>query len=186
MKLRIEGYAIVSDDGMLADADGVMPAALRIEADQAFLSDGLDRADVILHGRHSHEGHAQSPRRRRLIATRGVDALSPAPDHPNAALWNPSTLPLERALEAMNMDGGTVAVLGGTELFGLFLPRYDVFHLSRAAGLRLPGGRPVFPRVPARSPESVLAAAGLGADPPRMLDATRGLSLVTWRRPAFV
>jgi dihydrofolate reductase len=29
-------------------------------------------------------------------------------------------------------------ILGGTEIFGLFLPRYDVFHLSRVAGLRLP------------------------------------------------
>lgn len=182
MKLRIEGYAIVSDDGMLADADGVMPAALRIEADQAFLSQGLDRADIIVHGRHSHEGHPQSPRRRRLIATRGVATLGPSPDHPNAALWNPSALPLEQALAAIDMEGGTVAVLGGTELFGLFLPRYDVFHLSRAAGVRLPGGRPVFPQVPARSPESVLAEAGLVADPPRILDAARGLSLVTWRR----
>jgi dihydrofolate reductase len=183
MKLRIEGYAIVSDDGMLADADGVMPAALKIEADQAFLSEGLDRADIIVNGRHSHEGQPQSPRRRRLIATHEVAALGPSPDHPNAVLWNPSALPLERALEAIDMEGGTAAILGGTELFGLFLPRYDVFHLSRAAGVRLPGGRPIFPQVPGRSPEDLLAGAGLVADPPRVLDAARGASLVSWRRP---
>jgi hypothetical protein len=29
--------------------------------------------------------------------------------------------------------------LGGTEIFGLFLPRYDAFHLSRVVGQA--GGR---------------------------------------------
>jgi len=30
---RIEGLAIVSDDGMIADASGVQPAMLKLEAD---------------------------------------------------------------------------------------------------------------------------------------------------------
>ena len=90
MQLRIEGYAIVSDDGMLAAADGVMPSSLKIDADQQFLSDGLDRADIIVHGRHSHEGQPQSPQRRRLIVTRRVATLAPSPDYPNAVLWNPA------------------------------------------------------------------------------------------------
>ena len=34
---RIEGYAIVSADGMIADGDGVMPATIRNDADQRFL-----------------------------------------------------------------------------------------------------------------------------------------------------
>ena len=33
---QIEGYAIVSEDGMLADATGVMPGSLKFEADYAF------------------------------------------------------------------------------------------------------------------------------------------------------
>ncbi|MEA2944849.1 MAG: hypothetical protein QOI40_179, partial [Alphaproteobacteria bacterium] len=41
---RIEGYAIISADGMIADAAGRMPPALTIEADQAFFHAGLDRA----------------------------------------------------------------------------------------------------------------------------------------------
>jgi len=41
MTLRIEGFAIISEDGMLADATGAMPPTLVIEADQRFLSDGL-------------------------------------------------------------------------------------------------------------------------------------------------
>jgi hypothetical protein len=33
---RIEGYAIVSEDGMLANAAGIMPDSLKFEADQLF------------------------------------------------------------------------------------------------------------------------------------------------------
>ncbi len=183
MALRIEGYAIVSEDGMLADAAGVMPAALVVEADQKFLSAGLDRADLIVHGRNSHENQPQSPYRRRLVATRRVAALAPDPDHPNATLWNPGGLPLEKAADSLDVADGVVAVLGGTDLFGLFLPRYDVFYLSRLAGLRLPGGRPVFPQVPQSSPENVLAAAGLTPEPVQALDPARGVTLTAWRRP---
>jgi hypothetical protein len=54
---RIEGYAIVSADGIIADANGEMPNSLRYDADQRFRQSGLDRAAVVIHGRHS-------PRRR--------------------------------------------------------------------------------------------------------------------------
>jgi hypothetical protein len=33
---RIEGYAIVSDNGMIATAKGAMPRALKFDADQDF------------------------------------------------------------------------------------------------------------------------------------------------------
>jgi dihydrofolate reductase len=184
MTLRIEGYAIVSDDGMLADADGIMPASLKIDADQKFLSDGLDRADIIVHGSHSHEEQPQSPRRRRLIATRSGSTLTPASDDPNAAFWNPAGVSLDQALKALGLDGGIVAILGGTDIFGLFLNRYDVFYLSRARGVSLPGGRPVFPDVPGRSPEDILSASGLVPGPQEMLDAARGATLVAWRKAA--
>jgi hypothetical protein len=52
---RIEGYAIVSTDGMLANAAGIMPDSLMFEADQRFFERGLDGVDVMVHGRHSHE-----------------------------------------------------------------------------------------------------------------------------------
>jgi hypothetical protein len=52
MSFRFEGFAIVSEDGMLADASGVMPSALVVEADQKFVSDSLDRIDLIVHGRN--------------------------------------------------------------------------------------------------------------------------------------
>jgi len=55
----------------------------------------------------------------------------------------------------------TIGVIGGTDAFGLFLDRYDFFYLSRAPNVRLPGGRPVFAGVPARTPEKVLLSNGL-------------------------
>jgi hypothetical protein len=53
--LRIEGYVIVSADGMLANADHVMPEGLKFEGDKQFFTAALDRADLIVHGRNSFE-----------------------------------------------------------------------------------------------------------------------------------
>ena len=50
--LRIEGYVIVSADGMLANASKVMPDELKFEGDKRFFAAGLDRAELIAHGRH--------------------------------------------------------------------------------------------------------------------------------------
>ena len=61
---RIEGYAIVSEDGMLANAAGIMPDSLKFEADQHFFERGLDGVDVVVHGRHSHERQPRSYLRR--------------------------------------------------------------------------------------------------------------------------
>jgi hypothetical protein len=59
---------------------------------------------------------------------------------------------------------------------------YDAFHLSRAAHVSLPDGRPVFPDVPSRTPEEILASHGLRPDPLQVLDQSAGATLVTWRR----
>ena len=68
-------------------------------------------------------------------------------------------------------------------MFGLFLPRYDAFHLTRAENARIPDGRPVFPEVgPNATPEDVLAGHGLRAGPQRALDAGAGIILTTWQR----
>jgi hypothetical protein len=63
--LRIEGYVIVSADGMLADATGVMPDALKFEGDKRFFTAALDRVDLIVHGRDSFEDQPNSPGRER-------------------------------------------------------------------------------------------------------------------------
>ncbi|HET7880468.1 MAG TPA: hypothetical protein VFL55_06245 [Acetobacteraceae bacterium] len=182
----IEGYAIVSEDGMLADAHRVMPPSLHFEADQRFFEAGLDRADVVVHGRHSQERQARSHLRHRLILTRRVPALAPHPSNSRALLWNPAGATFEEALRELGQEGAAVAVIGGAEAFALFLSRMDVFHLTRAPDVRLPGGRPVFPDVPARAPEDVLAAHGMIADPPVVLDAAARLTLVTWQRRDWI
>ena len=76
---RIAGYAIVSEDGMLANAAGIMPDQLKFEADQRFFERGLDSVDVVVHGRHSHERQRHSDLRRRLILTRTVSAIADDP-----------------------------------------------------------------------------------------------------------
>lgn len=180
---RVEGYAIVSADGMIADAAGKMPDTLRNPADQSFLQAELDRAAMVVHGRHSHEGGPRAARRKRLIVTHGIAALAPDPSHPNTLLWNPAGATLEAAIKALGAGDGAIAIIGGTQVFGLFLPRYDAFHLTRAENARIPGGRPVFPEVgPNATAEDVLAGHGLKAGPRRAIDAGAGITLTTWQR----
>src|ERR1700690_4316840 len=118
---RIEGYAIVSEDGMLANAAGIMPDQLKFEADQRFFERGLDRVDVVVHGRHSYEQQTRSPLRRRLIVTHQVVALAPDPSNERARLWNPAGASLEQALLALGVPDARVGVIGATNVFGLFL-----------------------------------------------------------------
>jgi dihydrofolate reductase len=179
----IEGYGIVSADGMIASAEGVMPEALRIEADQRFFLSALDRAGAVAHGRHSQEPDARAPRRRRLILTRRIAALAPDPQNEKAVWWNPAGAGLAEAWQALGAPQGPLAVIGGTEVFGLFLAiGYDAFHLSRAGKVRLPGGRPVFPALGRRSPEDLLAAHGLEPGPVQVLDEAADATLCTWRK----
>ena len=179
---RIEGYVIVSAEGMLANADQVMPEELKFEADKTFFAAALDRADLIVHGRHSQEDQPNTPNRKRIILTRRVRTLSPDPENANATLWNPSGSSFEAACAAAGVSSGTVAIIGGPRVFDLFMDRYDIFWLSRAGRLRLPGGEPCFGGVPAQSPEDILAAHGMSAGAAQTLDAANDLSVTAWRR----
>jgi dihydrofolate reductase len=181
----IEGYAIVSADGMIADGRGVMPACLRNDADQHFLQAEMDRAAVIVHGRRSHEGGPRAARRKRLVVTRRVPGIAADPSQPNAFLWNPAGASLEAAIGALAIGAGSVAVIGGTEVFDLFLPLYDVFHLTRAARARIPGGQPLFSAEGASvTVDDVLLRHGLRASPPRDIDAAAGVMLTNFERAA--
>ena len=178
---RIEGYAIVSEDGMLAGPDGVMPDSLKFDADQQFFRDGLDGCAAAIHGRHSHERQPHSDRRARIWVTARVKKIERENVTPPSVLWNPAGASFEEAWTALGVDG-VLGVVGGTTVFGMFLDRYDLFYLTHAPGVKLPGGRPVFPDVPAQKPEAVLRAHGMKADEPRMLDAAKNLKMTTWRR----
>jgi len=65
------------------------PLALRIVAEKA-----LDGAAVVVHGRMSHEGQPNSPKRRRLLLTRAIKALARHSNDANTRLgWTSSRRP---------------------------------------------------------------------------------------------
>jgi dihydrofolate reductase len=180
--LRIDGYVIVSDDGMLANADRVMPDELKFEGDKRFFAIALDHADLIVHGRNSYEDQPNSPRRKRIILTRKIGRIAPDPSNANATLWNPAGTSFEAACEHAGVHSGTIAIIGGPDVFEMFIDRYDTFWLSQAPRVRLPGGEPCFPGVPRRSPQEILAAHGLRAGESQILDVADGVSVTPWRR----
>jgi len=173
--LRVEGYVIVSADGMLANADRVMPDELKFDADKRFFTTALDRADLIVHGRRSYEDQPNSPRRKRIILTGKIRAIAPDPSNPRATLWNPAGASFEAACDRASVASGIVAIIGGPGVFGMFMDRYDTFWLSQAARVRLPS--PCFPGVPALSPQDILAAHGLGAGDAQILDGADAVSV---------
>jgi len=182
--LRIDGYVIVSADGMLANADRVMPIGLQFEGDKKFFTAALDRADLIVHGRHSGEDQPSSPKRKRIVLTRRIAAVAPDPSNPKAILWNPAGAAFEAARDQAGVHSGTIAIIGGPDVFGMFMDRYDTFYLSQAPRVRLPGGEPCFPGVPERSPQEILAAHGLKAGEAEILDAAHDVTVTPWRRAA--
>lgn len=176
--IQYEGHAIVSEDGMIADAQGEMPATLRSEADWRYFQAALDRAALVVLGRKGHARHP-NPGRRRLVLTTGVADLEPDAADPLASLWNPSGMPLDAALAELGITSGTVAVTGGTGTFDIFLPLYSRFVLAEVRGLALPGGVPCFGK---GHPRYVLPGAGLAARDMQLIE--RNVVQTTWERPA--
>jgi hypothetical protein len=176
---RIEGHAIVSRDDRIADAGGVMPPALRNEADWRLFQAALDQAAIVVLGRRSHMAAPNPAGRTRLVLSSGVAGIERRND---AWWWNPQDVNAAEALARAASGGGTAAVVGGRGVFDLFLALgFDAFHLARAAQIALPGGVPVFSDVTTgRAAGEVLAAAGLKAEPQRELDVSAGVTLVTW------
>jgi dihydrofolate reductase len=160
---RIEGYVIASADGMIADANGVMPPSLEHDADKRYFEVALDHVEAVVHGRHSQEFQPNTLRRRRLILTRAIEALARHPNNAHALLWNPEGAPFEEACAALEVSAGTIAVIGGPIVYTMFLKiGYDAFHLCRAVNVLLPRGLPVFVRdLFFGEPETCLEAAGL-------------------------
>jgi dihydrofolate reductase len=182
---QIEGYAIVTADGMIADSAGHMPDSLKYEADQHYFQSALDRCAAVIQGRNSYEGLPRAALRKRIVLTRKIASHAQDPINQNARLWNPEGVSLEDALKALGVTDGSLGIVGGTEVFDLFLKMgYDRFHLSRTPPrVRLPGGRPVFSEVLlGQTPEAVLTAAGLTPGPVLVLDPEANVTVTVFRR----
>jgi hypothetical protein len=182
-KLSIEGFAIVSANGMIADCDCLMPNSLKLDADQQFFENALDNAAILVHGRKSHEGQSKSHLRRRVLLTKAVKSFEPDPVTPNLWLWNPAGASLDEVCVALGVKEGVVAILGGTAAYDMFLARYSAFHLCRAGKVKIPDGTPVLSEVSRGcSPEEVLRRAGLTLEDRRLLDPEHELTHECWRR----
>jgi hypothetical protein len=181
--IEIHGYAIVSDDDRIAAADGLTPPSLRNEQDWDYYQSALARADLVVLGRRSHEFEPNTRGDRRLVISGGAAGLEKRAD---AWWWNPALTDWGEFAAAMLPSGGHVAVSGGQGAFDLFLGiGFAAFHLSRAHGVMLPGGRAVFSACErGLSAEAVLAAAGLSLGETIALDPEHGVEMHIWRMRA--
>jgi len=178
---RIEGYAVISKEGMIARSDGSFPEEIKIPADHEFYQSSLDRAAAVANGRHSAEGGPKEKLRRRIILTRRINGVVPDPKNSQAILWNPGSAPFEEAWQRLGIADGILAVVGGTDVFGLFLGiGYDAFFLSRTDA-SIPRGRPVFPGVgKGVTPEEIMKKYGLVLRDTRMLDPDTNPRVEEW------
>ena len=173
--LTIEGHAIVSVDGMIADPAGEYPKELKNEADWAQYQRALDGAVVVVTGRRGHERHP-NPGRNRLVVTHRVPRLGADPNDKRATYWNPAGLSLHQALAEMGVSNGLVAITG---VFDLFVADYMRFVLSESNKLLIPNGTPCFS---AGHPRNVLAGQGLKPVAVELIDPAAMVTTTVWER----
>lgn len=177
----ILGLAIVSQDDCIADAQGNMPEVLRNDADWALFQSELDQASLTVLGRLGHEAHGNAKQRRRMIVSSRSSGLEERAD---GLWWNPDLLDWPTALARAVPEGGLIAVPGGQAVFDLFLGiGFDRFHLTRAHGVEVPGGRPLFSAVShTLTAEQILAMHGLQPGETVTIDPTVPVTLTPWNR----
>ena len=180
-EFNIRGYAIVSDDDKIAASDGLTPTSLRNEKDWDYYQRSLDGADVVVMARRSHEAEPNVRHHRRLVLSREAAGLEQRPD---AWWWDPKRVRWEDVATRLLPSGGIVAVSGGQVAFDLFLTiGFAEFHMSRAHGVALPGGRSVFSACDAGlKAETVISQAGLRLAERIPLDPAHGVEMNVWRR----
>jgi hypothetical protein len=178
--IEIKGYAIVSDDDRIAGRDGLIPASLRNEKDWECFQRALADSDLVVLGHRSHELAPNVRGDQRLVISRGAAGLE---QHANVWWWNPTRVSWVLVAKELLPRGGDVAVPGGQAVFDLFLKiGFDAFHLSRAHGVRLSGGRALFSSCDAGlSAEAVLTSAGLRVSEKIVLDAEHDVDMSVWR-----
>ena len=179
-RIEINGYAIVSDDDRIAGPDGLIPASLRNEKDWDCFQRALAGSDLVVLGHRSHQLAPNVRGDQRLVISRRTAGLE---QHPDVWWWNPARVSWVEVAKELLPRGGVVAVPGGQGVFDLFLKiGFDAFHLTRAHGVRLPGGRALFSGCDAGlTAEAVLASAGLRPSKIIVLDAEHDVDMSVWR-----
>jgi hypothetical protein len=180
-EIEIHGYAIVSANDCIADSHGATPQSLRNEADWTYFQRELDRAGLVALGRLGHEANPNIRGRRRLVLSSAARGLEQRDD---AWWWHPAEISWREAAAKLLPNGGFVAVPGGQPVFDLFMAiGYQAFHLSRAHGVFLEGGRSVFADCDrGLTAEAVLSGAGLRSGAEEIIDAAAHVTLTIWRR----
>ena len=181
--LDITGYAIVSDDDKIAGAGGLTPASLRNEKDWELYQRAQELANLVVFARRSHELEPNIHKTLRLVVSREAAGLE---QRPEGWWWDPRRTTWEEVAARVLPTGGVVAVGGGQVVFDLFLAiGFSRFHLSRANGVKLPGGRSVFSACDKGVPATtVLEQQGLRLSKTIPLDPARGVDMMIWRRMA--
>ena len=180
--LDVTGYAIVSDDDKIADADGMTPTSLRNEKDWELYQRAQELADLVVFARRSHELEPNIHRTLRLVVSR--EAELGLEQRPDSWWWDPRRTTWEAAAARLLPKGGHVAVGGGQVVFDLFLMiGFDGFNLSRAHGVKLPGGRSVFSACDSGvQAATVLEQRGLKLSERIPLDPGLRVEMTVWRR----
>jgi dihydrofolate reductase len=175
----IEAHAVISDDDCICDASGVMPASIRSDADWAYFQAHLDSAAIVITGRHGHEAHPNKPGRQRLVFT---SKASGGFERKGDVAWvDPARFDLHQAFSVIAPRGGIVAVTGGGPVFDWFAQHlgFDAFHLVRAHGALIPGGRPMFSSGRA---EPTLHKLGMHLSDRRWLSEPEQVELLLFKR----
>ncbi len=179
--ISIDGYAIISDDNCIANADGKTPESLKNDADWAYFQRALDDAALTVIGRSGHDANP-NPKpgtRKRLVVSRSIPSLEKRGED---WWWNPAGCSWDDARAKAVPQGGKIAVPGGRDIFGLFLQiGFNSFHLARALGVSISGGRTIFPGSTDKSPENILSNHGLMPGNLRWLDQDARVGLVVWQ-----
>ena len=180
---RFDGYAVVSADGFIADTKGDMPNSLKFDADWVYFQTALDRADLTLIGRHTHEAAPNVKARQRLVFSKRVSGF--IRENETTSWVDPGKVDPNAAITELFGRGCHVAVVGGQGVFDWVLsnPGFSEVHLSVAHRVRLGRGQKMFSAAPDLDTVlSLLETQGMALEHRAWFDRKEGLELLVYRR----